>query len=105
MLPSKKDRVSRPEWGTQDEYAAIRAWARRYKAQIHWLDEMGLRSDHQVGRSYGRRGQTPVVWGTGQRFRCNMVSAITNRARLAFMIFRQRFTARVFLGSSAIKAS
>jgi hypothetical protein len=37
------------------------------------------------------------VFGTGQRFRCNMISAITNRGRLAFMIFRQRFTARVFL--------
>ena len=86
----------------EEEYPAIRAWARRYKAQIHWLDEMGLRSDHQVGRSYGRRGQTPVVWETGQRFRCNMVSAITNRGRLAFMIFRQRFTARVFLISSAV---
>ena len=58
---------------------------------------MGLRSDHQAGRSYGRRGQTPVVFGTGQRFRCNMISSITNRGRLAFMIFRQRFTARVFL--------
>jgi hypothetical protein len=33
----------------------------------------------QAGRSYGRRGQTPVVWGTGQHFRCNMISSITNR--------------------------
>ncbi|HEY8716849.1 MAG TPA: IS630 family transposase [Candidatus Acidoferrum sp.] len=81
----------------EKEYPAIRAQARQFKAQIHWLDEMGLRSDHQAGRSYGRRGQTPVVLGTGQRFRCNMISAITNRGRLAFMIFRQRFTARVFL--------
>lgn len=81
----------------EEEYPAIRALARQYQAQIHWLDEMGLRSDHQAGRSYGRRGQTPVVFGTGQRFRCNMISAITNRGRLAFMIFRQRFTARVFV--------
>ena len=81
----------------EEEYPAIRAQAREFKAQIHWLDEMGLRSDHQAGRSYGRRGQTPVVFGTGQRFRCNMISSITNRGRLAFMIFRQRFTARVFL--------
>ena len=81
----------------EEEYPAIRAQARQFKAQIHWLDEMGLRSDHQAGRSYGRRGQTPVVFGTGQRFRCNMISSITNRGRLAFMIFRQRFTARVFL--------
>src|SRR5208283_2703439 len=81
----------------EEEYPAIRAKARQEGAQIHWLDEMGLRSDHQAGRSYGRRGQTPVVFGTGQRFRCNMISSITNRGRLAFMIFRQRFTARVFL--------
>lgn len=81
----------------EEEYPAIRKLARAARAHIHWLDEMGLRSDHQAGRSYGRRGQTPVVWGTGQRFRCNRISAITNRGRLAFMIFRQRFTARVFL--------
>ena len=81
----------------EDEYPAIRELARQDQAHIHWLDEMGLRSDHQAGRSYGRRGQTPVVFGTGQRFRCNMISSITNRGRLAFMIFRQRFTARVFL--------
>src|SRR5216683_183751 len=81
----------------EEEYPAIRELARQDQAHIHWLDEMGLRSDHQAGRSYGRRGQTPVVFGTGQRFRCNMISSITNRGRLAFMIFRQRFTARVFL--------
>jgi len=79
------------------EYPAIRQLARKCKAQIHWLDEMGLRSDHQAGRSWGRRGETPVVMGTGQRFRCNMISSITNRGRLAFMVFRPRFTARVFL--------
>lgn len=81
----------------EKEYPAIRELARQFKAQIHWLDEMGLRSDHQAGRSWGLRGETPVVMGTGQRFRCNMISSITNRGRLAFMIFRQRFTARVFL--------
>src|SRR5712692_2915606 len=52
----------------EQEYPAIRAQAKREKAEIHWGDEMGLRSDHQAGRSYGRRGQTPVVFGTGQRF-------------------------------------
>jgi hypothetical protein len=81
----------------EEEYPGIRERARQWKAQIHWLDEMGLRSDHQAGRSWGRRGETPVVMGTGQRFRCNMISSITNRGRLAFMIFHQRFMARVFL--------
>jgi len=78
------------------EYPAIRGEARRIGAAIHWGDEMGLRSDHQAGRSYGRRGQTPVVPGTGQRFRCNVISSITNRGRVAFMVFRESFTVRVY---------
>ena len=80
------------------EYPAIRRGAKRESAEIQWGDEMGMRSDHQAGRSWGRRGQTPVVFGTGQRFRCNMISTITNRGHLRFMVFRQRFTADVFLG-------
>lgn len=81
----------------QRRYPAIRAWSHREKATIFWGDETGMRSDHQAGRSWGRRGQTPVVPGTGKRFRCNMVSAITNRGRMAFMVFDRRFTSAVFV--------
>lgn len=81
----------------QKEYPAIRALARRERATIFWGDETGMRSDHQAGRSWGRRGQTPVVPGTGNRFRCNMISAITNRGKLAFMVFERTFTAAVFV--------
>jgi transposase len=58
---------------------------------------MGLRSDHAVGRLYGLKGQTPVILATGQRFGCNMVSAITNKGRLNFMVYKKRFDAKVFL--------
>ncbi|HUU96809.1 MAG TPA: IS630 family transposase [Phycisphaerae bacterium] len=80
-----------------EQYPAIRARAKRDGAQIHWGDEMGLRSDHQAGRSWGRRGRTPVIAGTGRRFGCNMISTVTNRGRLRFMVFKHRFTARVFV--------
>ena len=79
------------------EYPAIRQQAKNEKAQIFWGDEMGLRSDHAVGRSYGLRGHTPVLVATGKRFGCNMISAITNQGRLNFMVFKSRFTATVFL--------
>jgi transposase len=79
------------------QYPAIRGLARRERATIYWGDETGMRSDHQAGRSWGRRGQTPVVPGTGKRFRCNMISALTNRGKLAFMVFSGRFTQTVFL--------
>ncbi|MDE2058721.1 MAG: IS630 family transposase [candidate division NC10 bacterium] len=80
-----------------EEYPAIRSRATREGAELYWGDEMGVRSDQVAGRSYGRRGQTPVIPGTGQRFGCNMISAITNRGRLNFMVFRERFNDRVFL--------
>jgi transposase len=80
----------------REVYPGIRAEAKRQKAEIYWGDEMGLRSDHLSGTTYGRKGQTPVIPGTGKRFGCNMVSAITNRGSLMFMVFRQRFTNEVF---------
>ena len=79
------------------QYPAIRERAKRERACIYWADEMGVRSDHQAGRSYAPKGKTPTTLGTGQRFGANTVSAITNRGRLLFMVFKRRFTAPVFL--------
>lgn len=81
----------------REEYPAIRAAAQRENAEIYWGDEMGLRSDHAVGRSWAPIGQTPVIFQSGNRFSCNMISAITNRGKLNFSVFRGRFTARVFI--------
>lgn len=81
----------------KEEYPAIRRRAKAEGAEIHWGDQMGLRSDHQAGRSYGRRGRTPAIPGTGKRFGCNLLSTITNRGHLSFMVFRERFATPVML--------
>lgn len=81
----------------EEEYPAIQSRAKREKAEIYWGDEMGLRSDHAAGRSYGREGKTPVIPGPGKRFGCNMLSAITNRGQLVFMVFKTKFEERVFI--------
>jgi transposase len=81
----------------EEKYPAIRARAKREKACIYWGDAMGVRSDHQAGRSYAPRGRTPTTSGTGQRFGASVLSAITNRGHLAFMVFKRRFRAPVFL--------
>lgn len=92
----ERDPAAVKRW-LEDEYPAIAARARREKAEIHWGDQMGLRSDHQTGTSYSKRGVTPVIPGTGQRFRCNMISTVTNRGTLAFMVFTESFTAAVMV--------
>jgi transposase len=92
----ERDDAAVQHWLTE-EYPAIRKAAKREKALIYWADGMGVRSDHQSGRSYAPRGETPVIPGTGQRFGCNVFSAITNRGHLDFMVFKKSFTAPVFL--------
>jgi len=81
----------------ETEYPAIRKRAGAESAEIHWGDEMGVRTDHHAGRTYGRRGQTPVVPGTGKRVGCNMISSLTNRGHLAFMVFHGKFNTEVFI--------
>ena len=79
------------------EYPIIQNIARKENATIFWGDEMGLRSDNNVGKTYGLKGKTPIVKLTGNRFSCNMISTITNLGKLSFMVFHENFTEDVFL--------
>ncbi len=81
----------------EDEYPAIMRSAKCVGAIIHWGDQTGLRSDHQAGRTYGRKGRTPVIRKSGKRFRSNMMSSLTNRGHLEFMIYRKKFNSQVFI--------
>lgn len=78
------------------EYPAIVARAKREGALIWWGDETGLRSRHQAGTGYSPRGKTPVTRGSGRAFGCNLVSAITNRGELAFLVYEETFNAAMF---------
>jgi len=78
-------------------YPAIAAKAKREGAQVLWSDEMGLRSDHTAGTSWSPRGKTPVIKGTGQRFSCNVISAVSNQGALQFMVFTGNANAELFI--------
>lgn len=96
--PVKKAYQQQPEvvqhW-LDKEYPQIARKALVEKAEIQWGDEMGVRSDDQIGRTYGKVGQTPVVKVSGQRFSCQMISTVSNRGTLRFMIFDGKFNADV----------
>jgi len=80
-----------------NEYPEISKPAKAEGAHILWGDQMGLRSDHHTGRTYGVRGHTPAVPATGQRFGCNMIYAISNTGRMAFMVYTNHFTVAVMI--------
>jgi len=80
----------------EQEYPAIKKRAQKENAIIYFGDETGMRSDHQAGKSYAPKGETPVIKKTGQRFSLNMISAISNKGHLQFMIIDGRFNSEVF---------
>lgn len=84
------------EW-LEREYPALRRRAKRENAEIYWEDETGLRSDHLAGRSYSPRGETPVIRSTGNRFGCNIISAVNNLGKMRFRVFNGSFTQSVMI--------
>lgn len=96
--PVKKAYQQQPEvvkeW-LNKEYPRIARKSAQEKAEIQWGDERGVRSDDQIDRTYGKIGQTPVVKVSGQRFSCQMISTVSNRGTLRFMIFDGKFNADV----------
>ena len=81
----EQDEALVQQWLKQD-YPKIRALAQREKAEIYFGDAAHLRSDHHSGRTWGKKGETPVVSSTGARFRMSLISAITARGHMRFMI-------------------
>jgi transposase len=92
----ERDPAAIQRWLDQD-YPAIKSRARREGAQIFWSDEVGFDSREHSGRTYGLKGQTPVVTDTGKRFGCNAILALTNEGELRFMVYEETMTAAVFI--------
>ena len=97
--PIKKAFEQKPEqvkkW-LEEEYPNIEARAKSEKATIYFGDETGCRSDHQAGKSYAPKGQTPIIKATGKRYTVNIISAISNRGHLQFMLMDKGFNSEVF---------
>ena len=81
----------------EEEYPEIRRKARGVNAEIYFADEAAVRSDFHSGTTWGKRGLTPIVSGTGARFGMNLISAVSTQGRLRFMITRGRVNAGVFI--------
>ena len=95
--PDRRAREADPEaidaW-TGSEYPAIQAKAAKEGAVVLFADQVGARSDHLSGRTWGAKGRTPVLARTGKRFGLNAMSAIATTGKLYFTIFPGRFDAK-----------
>jgi transposase len=80
-----------------EEYPLIKDEAAREGAVIYFLDEAAVRSDSHSGTTWAKRGQTPVVKATGARYSVNMISGVSAKGALRFMLIEGTLTAPVFI--------
>ena len=92
----KQDPKAVAEW-LEKTYPAIERRAAKEGGEIHWGDETGVRSTCQHGRGYARPGATPELIVPGSRFSVNMISTITNRGKVRWMIYTGTMNAALFI--------
>lgn len=92
----ERDEKAVTEW-KETKYPALRQRARERGADIFFLDEVGVRSDTPLGRSYGLRGKTPVVKTSGQRQQINAISAVNAKGAFWFKVYAGMLNACLFI--------
>ena len=81
----------------ENDYVKIKSQAKKEKAEIHWGDETGINSEGYNVKGFAPKGKTPVVRLTAKRNKINMISAITNRGKARFMLYRESMNAKVLI--------
>lgn len=78
-------------------YPAIAKRAKAMRAVIHWGDETGISNQDPIGRSYAPRGKTPVITRSAKRISRSMISAVSNRGLMRFMLYEGALNADRFI--------
>jgi transposase len=76
----------------QERYPAIVAAAKADGGIVLWLDESGIGSTAALHTTWAPVGATPVVAKTGQRFRVNLMAAMSNQGALTFTVYEGSLT-------------
>jgi len=88
----ERDEKAVDEW-VSEVYPRVKKYAKDKGAAIFWLDEASIRSDDPLQRTWGERGQTPVVKTSGQRQSINAISALSNEGGFWYHVYDGKFNA------------
>ena len=81
----------------RETYPSIARQARTDAGEVFFWDESGFRADAVHGRSWGVRGDTPIVERPGQRQSISAASAVTSKGGFWFRTYQGELTAELFV--------
>jgi transposase len=88
----KQDEERVKSW-SESEFPGISARAKNENAEIYFGEETGLQNQATCLRGYAPIGQTPVVKTEARHIKINVLSAISNRGKLRFMLYKDNMNA------------
>jgi transposase len=92
----ERDPVAIAKWKEED-YPKLKARAKRFGADIFFIDEAGIRSDAALQRTWGAKGETPIVATSGQRQQVNAISAVNASGAFWYDVYTGKFNAELFI--------
>lgn len=92
----ERDPAAVEQW-VKETYPGLKKRAKRLGAKVFFQDEAGFQSDAPLGRTYGLKGQTPVVETSGQRQGLNVISAVNARGEFWAATYTSKLNAELFI--------
>lgn len=92
----QRDPAAIEKW-KRAEYPNLEKRAFRRGADIFFLDEAGIRSDAPLQRTWGAKGQTPVVATSGKRQAVSAISAVNLLGAFWYNVYSGRLNAQQFI--------
>lgn len=87
----KQDEKQVDAW-LNEEFPGISARAEEENAEIFFGDESGIQNTANYAKGYAPVGKTPVVCVESKKMKINMLSAISKRGKLRFILYKDNMT-------------
>jgi transposase len=75
----------------------VQEQAKAEGAQLHFLDEVGVKAQDQIGTSYAPEGDTPVLEVPKTHIEQDVISSVTSDGELFYWPFPETMTAPTFI--------
>ena len=92
----ERDPVAIAAW-KRDTYPTLAAQANRRGAEIYFWDESGFRADAVQGRTWGVKGETPMIAVPGKRQSVSAASAVNAKGAFWFATYKGGMSADLFI--------
>ena len=92
----QRDPAAIEKW-QREQFPAIAQQAKASGGEVYFWDESGFRADAVHGKTWGRKGQTPVVERPGQRQSISAASAVNARGAFWYCTYEGGLNAELFV--------